>query len=159
MNKVYDEKRRRFLGGRQLEIRPPWALGGDQFFKICTCCRHCLEACPQGILSVDRFGYPLVDFSTGECIFCGQCVESCPEGALLNLGQKPWHHKPFVAESCLSKKGTLCRTCGEACETGAISYPMQDKGFSQPVFDLNRCTGCGACLRSCPVQAITMTMP
>lgn len=159
MKQVHDTKRRIFLRGRKLEIRPPWALEAEHFFEKCTCCQLCLNACPEGILVVDGFGYPLADFSRGECIFCGKCEESCPEGALVNVGQEPWRHKADIGESCLNRKGTLCRTCGEECETRAISYPWQDKGFAQPLVDSERCTGCGACWRLCPVQAITMIMP
>lgn len=159
MSTVHDEKRRSFLRGRQLDIRPPWALEVEEFFKKCSGCHQCLVACPEGILSKDGFGYPLVDFRRGECIFCAKCEESCPEGALLNIGQEPWHHKAHIAESCLNKKGTLCRTCGEECEARAINFPLQDTGFARPLLDRERCTGCGACLRVCPVQAITMIIP
>ncbi len=160
MSKVHGERRRTFLRGRQLEIRPPWALEGEQFFKKCSGCRQCLVACPEGILKADGFGYPLVDFSQGECTFCARCVESCPEGALAKgVGQEPWHHKATIAASCLNGKGTLCRTCGEECETRAIRYPLQDRGFALPLVDRGQCTGCGACLGICPVQAITMIMP
>ncbi len=159
MSMVYDERRRSFLRGRQLDIRPPWALDLEEFFKKCSSCQQCLEACPEGILSIDGFGYPLVDFRQGECTFCGKCEESCPEGALLNVGQGPWHHKAHIAEGCLNSQGTLCRTCGEECGAGAISYPLQDNGFGRPLLDRQRCTGCGACLPVCPVLAITMTMP
>lgn len=156
MSKVHDERRRLFLRGSKLEIRPPWALELEDFFKKCSGCKQCVAVCPEGILTTDDFGYPFVDFRKGACIFCGKCVESCPEGALLTLGNEPWRHKATIAEICLGGKGTLCRTCGEECEAGAISYPWQGKGFSLPLLDLKRCTGCGACLGVCPVQAITM---
>ncbi len=159
MDKVDDRRRRALLGGGQLKIRPPWALEGESFFEKCTCCRQCLTACPEGILTADGFGYPHLDFSRGECNFCGLCVESCSEEALVNRGQQPWRHKAHIAASCLNNTGTLCRTCGEECEPRAISYPLQNTGFALPVVDLERCTGCGACLRGCPVQAITMFMP
>ncbi len=159
MKKNHDESRRAFLRSRPLEIRPPWALELEQFFKRCSCCRQCLEACPEEILFADRFGYPLVDFGRGECSFCGKCVESCPEGALENRGQEPWHHKAHIADNCLNGTGTLCRICGEECETRAITYPLRDKGFARPDLEPGRCTGCGACLRLCPVQAITMVIP
>lgn len=152
-------RRTLLLGGRPLEIRPPWALEGEEFFKKCSCCRQCLDECPEKILVTDRFGYPLVDFRAGECTFCGICAASCPAGALVDKGQEPWHHKAHIDGSCLNAKTTLCRTCGEECETRAISYPWQKEGFALPLLELERCTGCGACLRLCPVQAITMILP
>lgn len=159
MGKGHDEKRRTFLGGGQLEIRPPWALATEDFFKKCSGCLHCLEACPEGIMIADRFGYPLVDFGLGPCTFCGACLACCPTGALVDQGGPPWRHQAAVAAGCLNGSGVLCRICGEECETRAISYPLRDQGFSRPVLDRQRCTGCGACLRLCPVAAITMIIP
>lgn len=82
MGTGHDEKRRTFLGGGQLEIRPPRALATEDFFKKSSGCLHCLEACPEGIVIAHRFGYPLVAFGLGPCTFCGACLACCPVAAI-----------------------------------------------------------------------------
>ncbi len=145
-------KRRALLQGGHYEIRPPWAIELASFFKACTGCNECMEVCPTTIINKDRFGYPLLDFSKGECLFCQKCVTACPTEALI-LTPKPWDYVADIKSSCLSFQGTLCCLCGDACEERAISFKPQLGGMAPPVIG-DSCTGCGACVSICPVQAI-----
>ena len=155
-------KRNLFLRGHQ-EIRPPWSLEGEAFFKTCTRCNLCLEACPEHIIIADKFGFPLLDFRLGQCSFCGLCRQACRDAAVesgklsaFHDDRSPWSITAHISVNCLATRGTLCRTCGEECENRAISFALQSGGFAAPFVDRELCTGCGACFHPCPVQAIRL---
>lgn len=155
---MVDNSRRRFLRGRPrapAPLRPPWALPEGEFTDRCSRCGDCLKACPTHILVPGEGGYPGVDFSRGECTFCGDCRTACPTGALAP-GEIPWRLTLSVAESCLPRSGVECRSCEDACEPAAIRFRPRLGGPSLPDIDLERCTGCGACVSPCPVGAISL---
>lgn len=157
--------RRAFLGIRRSGngdiVRPPWALRNAAFLENCTRCDACIDACPTHLLVRAGGGYPEADFTSGRapqgCTFCGDCLSACKDGALEKIaGQAPWSLQAVIGESCLAARSVVCRTCGEACETRAISFPPRLGGVSLPQLDVAACTGCGACLADCPTQAIAM---
>jgi len=139
-------------------IYPPWSFtSGSNFFARCTRCGQCAEACPEGIISADRDGLPVVKFSDGECTFCGECAEKCMEGALVHTtDEAPWSLKASVTANCLSVQGVMCRACMENCEPQSITFRLATKGRSLPVIDEASCTGCGACVAPCVANAIVM---
>jgi len=147
-------KRRALLQKGHFEIRPPWAIEPDPFFKACTACKACIHCCPTHIITADRFGYPLIDFDKGYCLFCRKCVEACETKALI-AGPSPWNHAATIGATCLARGETLCRLCGETCEYSAIHFKPQVGGMAPPQIN-ESCTGCGACVAICPVQAISM---
>jgi len=152
--------RRQFLRGRfsprQAPLRPPWALAEDAFLAACTRCGDCIRACPQGIL-VEDGGYPRVEFGKGECTFCGDCVAACQPRALQRQDQQPpWRLLPVIAETCLARKGVVCRSCGDVCAAVAIRFRPQLGGSALPEVDPSRCTGCGGCVAPCPARAIEL---
>jgi ferredoxin-type protein NapF len=53
-------------------------------------------------------------------------------------------------------QGTVCRTCSEHCEPGAIRFRLLPAGRAIPLVDEARCNACGECLRVCPVQAMSL---
>ncbi|AYH42021.1 ferredoxin-type protein NapF [Azoarcus sp. DN11] len=141
-------------------LRPPWAIAGGAFEDACTRCGDCLKACPTAILVAGPGGYPGVDFGHGECSFCGDCVTACKAGALRRSdGLAPWRLAAVIAEACLARRGIECRVCGEACGAAAICFRPSRGGVAQPLFDAERCTGCGACQAPCPAGAIAMKNP
>lgn len=144
--------------GKGAPIRPPWSLDEEHFLEACDGCSACIEICPEHILIRGRGRYPQVDFLRGECTFCQRCVEVCKPVALtIEEGQPPWDLKAGVAESCLAIQAVVCRTCGERCDEQAIQFKLTLGGVSRPEVDMLACSGCGACIKPCPVQAITMT--
>lgn len=153
--------RRGFLRGRVHRApplqRPPGALAELFFPKTCTRCGDCVPVCPTGIL-LQKDGFPIVDFSRGECTFCGECVKACKPGALQpwEAGESPWLLRAQVGDACLARRGVECRSCGDACDVFAIRFSPRLGGPPLPQIDTNNCTGCGACVRPCPVQAITL---
>lgn len=155
--------RRGFLRGRiraeAQVLRPPWAVEAALFEARCTRCADCLQACPTGIVVAGPGGFPTVDFGRGECTFCGDCVSACRTRALergAGAG-RPWLLRAAIGDDCLARRGVDCRVCGEVCQAGAIRFRPTVGGVAQPVFDADRCTGCGACHAPCPVGAIALT--
>ena len=156
-----DTQKRRLLFGGRLEIRPPWSVDADLFVRLCNCCGRCIKACPEEILVRDRAGYPRVDFGRGECTFCHLCRNVCLDAAReegregpFHLEERPWQLIARIGSGCLVARGTLCRTCGDVCDGRAIRFIPRGEGFARPEVDVNLCSGCGACGRVCPVQAI-----
>ncbi len=56
-----------------------------QWFSIrCLDCRTCIEACPNGCLTMADDGL-IID--RARCQACGKCAEACPSGALETIGR------------------------------------------------------------------------
>ena len=153
--------RRAFLQGRFSQtkgnaIRPPGAVP-DGFEDACTKCGECLKSCPESILSSDPHGLPVLDPTIAECTFCGVCVDACTTSALRAELIAGWPWRAAVDDStCLSMNGVSCRTCQDSCEPGAIRFKLQTGGRAEPILDMDRCNGCGACVALCPVSAVAL---
>jgi ferredoxin-type protein NapF len=154
--------RRQFLrgdiGNRRSALPPPWFQTEQSFLAHCDQCGDCLTACKTGILERGAGGYPQVNFHNGECSFCAACVQACPTGALVQRpGAAPWSLHAFInTESCLASRGVLCLVCGEHCAAQAIHFPRAAFAIAAPILNRATCTGCGACVASCPAHAITI---
>lgn len=136
-------------------MRPPWALSELPFLEACTKCDECISVCPESIIKKGGGGFPVVDFSGGECTFCKACVESCEYEAFTDpTFAGPWSHTAVVLACCLPRKGIACQSCQDSCEVGAISFTPRLGGPSLPDIDTDTCTGCGACFAVCPSSAI-----
>ena len=146
------------FAGSDRSLRPPWAIEEDRFTDVCDQCGDCIKACPEQIIVRGRGGYPLIEFSNGECTFCGACAESCSSGALVDGGDnRPWDLVARLdAGKCLAYRAIECRSCFDPCATRAIELRHQLGAVSVPVIDADRCTGCGACFGACPTSAIEM---
>ncbi len=150
--------RRAFLRGRFQDthaIRPPGAAPWQSFLEACTRCTDCATACPEQIIAFDADGLPVVDPQAGACTFCGACTEACPTEAL--TAGRPWPWTAKVADTCLSMNGVQCRACEDHCDDRAIRFRLALAGKATPEIDLEACTGCGACVDPCPVNAIALT--
>ena len=140
-------------------IRPPWALPESVFIEKCSRCDDCIKACTDRLIIRGQGGFPEMDFSHGGCDFCSDCVAACEAEALYRPtpDTTPWSYVVSIKDSCLSLKGTLCRTCGDACDKRAIKFSLQVGGRAQPVLNQELCTGCGECLFVCPVKSIEIS--
>ena len=141
----------------QQAVRLPWVRDELEFVDGCTRCGDCISACSENIIIKGDGGFPELSFIRGECIFCTDCVQSCNEDLFISLDDNPWSLKAQVTDDCLSYKNVVCVICKEQCETLAISFIPRAGSVSPPVLDLEKCTGCGACVKPCPGQAIKLS--
>jgi len=144
--------------GKEKPLRPPWAIDESLFTEICTNCGECISHCPTHIIKAARANFPVVDFSSAECLFCEECLDVCKPQALLKSDHKqPWALKATIDNTtCLAHQGVECRSCYDPCETRAIMMPPRLGGISIPIISKYNCTGCGACVSVCPVDAVTI---
>ena len=168
-----DVSRRHFLRGSFLSslqteqqkiqgfngIRPPWSKDNQVFIQHCTRCDDCIEVCETHILIKGEGGFPQVQFSQGECTFCHKCVDVCKQPIFRLIEEKPWEHKVEITSLCLTQQKIECRSCQDNCLVNAIRFRLQIGGVAQPMVNVDNCNGCGACLNSCPVNAIKITYP
>jgi ferredoxin-type protein NapF len=151
-----------FAGGKA-PPRPPWAVEELVFLDTCTRCNECLNRCPTGIIVAGSGGFPVVDFSRGECSFCDTCTAHCEPGALSRVararGEQAWDRQAHFTEACLSRSGVVCRSCADRCATRAIRFRPQAGGAFLPRLEPALCNGCGACVAPCPAGAVEIHMP
>jgi ferredoxin-type protein NapF len=157
-----DRSRRAFLFGAEADVqadaafRLPWALR-EVFADLCTGCGDCVTACPEGIVTLDEKNRPVVDFRRGSglCSFCGACADVCREPIFsARTAMPPWTIRVIIGDDCLTHDGVMCQTCKDACGDGAIRFTYAAGRIAEPQVDLERCTGCGACIAPCPASAI-----
>lgn len=141
----------------QQPIRLPWVRDEAEFVDTCSRCGNCINTCQEKIIVKGDGGFPEINFNRGECTFCTDCVKSCEEDLFTSLDDHPWSLKVLITDECLSVKNVICVVCKEQCETEAISFIPKYKSVSQPVLLSEKCTGCGACVKPCPVQAIKLS--
>ncbi len=152
---VNTSKRRLFTRKNDQQImRPPWLKKTQVFTDECTRCGKCIETCETKIIQSGSGGFPFVDFSIDECTFCYQCAKACPEQLFLEQSAPPWNAKASVSDTCLTKHNVECRSCGDMCDTMAIQFKMAIGKTAQISLDEEKCTGCGACVASCPTTSI-----
>jgi len=137
-------------------LRLPWTLKISDFTERCTRCNQCVIRCPEKIIRNGDGGFPELDFAYGECTFCEECVDSCNNVTFIEKDQAPWDLTINITENCLAFKNVHCITCQEQCETEAISFVYQAGKIPQPVISQHSCSGCGACIKPCPTNAINL---
>jgi len=146
--------------GRHPSIRPPWAVDEGEFTERCTRCGDCIVACPSHIVVNGPGRFPQIDFFRGECTFCGRCASACRAGALrFDACSSPWQLVARITDRCVTLNGVVCRSCGDACETHAIRFELRSGGVAAPELRPDGCSGCGACLATCPGNAIEIGRP
>jgi ferredoxin-type protein NapF len=159
MSAAPDRSRRALFFGQSAAepmLRPPWALTEPDFLDTCTGCGACVERCPEQVLVRAAAGYPVFDPRLGECTFCGECAQACTPRALdRTTVAEPWHRLAVVGDACLPRHGVVCSSCRDACPEQAIRFPLAT-ALPVPSIDAECCTGCGACVSVCPVDAIVL---
>lgn len=137
-------------------IRPPWSGAERHFTERCTRCNACLSACETGVLRTGAGGFPELDFSRADCTFCYACASICPQPLFNARSDAPWDYQLELSAQCLAFQRTECRCCQDVCETRAILFSPVPAGVAIPHLEHERCTTCGACLRACPVAALSL---
>jgi ferredoxin len=147
-------------------LRPPGAVGEEQFMSLCIRCGNCAQTCPSDIIQPD-FGAsgvpglfsPTLRFDRDYCREgCCRCGPVCPSGALAKLALT--NKREYIIglarvdlNTCLLANGRECTACIQRCPYAALAMHSVDGGFSnEPRLDLPKCNGCGACEAVCPVR-------
>jgi len=153
--------------GNHSQIRPPSSLPMDEYLLTCIRCGNCIGSCPTGILfqqtdvNLMAFLAPAVDFSESYCLpECKHCGDVCPSGALKRFSLEEKKDLMMATasvdyENCLLYKHKECNQCKQYCTYDAVSYELQPGLMNPiPIFDREKCVGCGACKIVCPENVI-----
>ena len=146
--------------GRRGRLKPGEALSlpwtdAARVMERCTACGACARACPQDIIAIVGGTHPEIAFSA-PCTFCGACADACPEDVFDTERDPPWQAVAVVGEGCFEPMGIACRACEDACEARALRARPRLGGTADMTVDAEACTGCGACVPVCPVDAIAV---
>lgn len=152
-------------------LRPPGALGEDDFLSACIRCGLCVRDCPYDTLKLAELGEdgpatgtPYFTARDVPCEMCDDipCVAACPTGALDpeldNIDDAQMGTAVLVdQENCLNFLGLRCDVCYRVCpvideaitlETSHNTRSGKHAIFA-PTVHADRCTGCGLCEKSC----------
>lgn len=167
-NKIENPSRRRLFRGKLSpptpSLRLPWVISEQHFIDNCSQCGDCISACETNIITKDDAGFPTINFSDNECTFCNKCHVSCQEPLFLdkkevqNKDIPPWPALLDINEQCLAKNQVYCQSCKDVCETNAIVFDFKSSSIPAPTVNLADCTQCGACVSTCPQDAISLKL-
>jgi ferredoxin-type protein NapG len=164
---------RRSLALAPAAIRPPGALGEQEFLGACIRCGVCVRDCPYKILDLARLeqdvttGTPFFVARHGPCEMCEDipCVKACPTGALdhklTDINRSRMGLAVLVDhETCLNFLGLRCEVCYRVCPLidKAITLEPQHNERTQrhalllPTVHSDHCTGCGKCESACVLE-------
>jgi MauM/NapG family ferredoxin protein len=166
-------------------IRPPGSLIEEDFLARCVRCGQCMKICPNNALhpATLETGWegiftpvlvPRIGYCEHTCVLCGH---ACPTGAILPLDIKTKIGDAdtpptrigtafFDKGRCLPwAMGTTCIVCEEWCPTSPKAIWLEEvevkdrNGHATMLklahVDPDKCTGCGACEKVCPVAGKT----
>lgn len=143
-------------------LRPPGALGEDEFFDKCARCFKCGNACPNDCIEfyeigdgIDRAYTPYIRARSRGCTLCGKCGEVCPTGALqpIKTTREGWKETVSMGvarvnkDMCYSYHGRTCGACYRACPLAGEA--MKIGVFEKPLVQTDVCVGCGLCEQAC----------
>lgn len=141
---------------RQKILRPPYYRDENAFHKGCMECedKPCATVCEEQIIIIGEDGTPKLDLSVSGCTFCDDCAIACEFDVLHVEAMKKIEVKIEInVLECMSWHKTMCFSCKDPCAENAIEF----LGMFRPTINEEKCTSCGLCMHTCPVQAIKIT--
>ncbi len=148
-------------------LRPPGAVGEEDFLKICIRCRKCEEVCPYESIKAAhgewglRMGTPFIYPRDIPCYLCDDlpCIDSCTTNALEPVRSKEDVRMgvAVIDETlCFAYNGILCRACYERCPIYREAIKLEQELY--PVVHEDMCVGCGICEQVCPAEPVPITI-
>ena len=144
---------------RPATILPPGAGSRLEFNLKCVACGRCISHCPTGVLRqsvrLSSFGQPEMFFQEGFCrMSCGyKCASACPVGALRPRSKA---NRKKLHFGLATVRADLClrETEGVACKACLRKCPLNAITIEGdvPVVDPDVCVGCGACEHVCAAR-------
>jgi ferredoxin len=89
------------------------------------------------------------------CVGCSTCAKNCPSGA--SQRGDTFDVNQLLSAPADSRRGALgaaLRRIARHEPAAAIAVPERVTVFRTIFYDEEKCLGCGACARNCPVEAI-----
>jgi MauM/NapG family ferredoxin protein len=148
-------------------LRPPGALGEEEFLTHCTRCTACQEACPYQ--SIRRLGpefgraagTPAIIPHESPCYLCEDmpCISACEPLALRHIprGDVRMGTARIDLSACYVALGQRCDYCVSRCPLGRNAIAFGSNGL--PIVKSPGCAGCGVCGYLCPADVITINPP
>ena len=140
----------------------PGCAGSVAAFRTkCVGCQLCLKECRHHVLNIstrlDHLLKPELDFRLGWCPpECDRCGAVCPAGALKLMTER---EKLKVRLGIAKWHGQNClATKGVTCNACLRHCPVKaitHDAQGRPVVDNAKCIGCGACEYHCPARPAT----
>jgi ferredoxin-type protein NapG len=160
-------------GGSGVPVRPPGALGEDEFLSACLRCGLCVQACPYDTLKLATMlspvatGTPYFTARQIPCEMCEDipCVVACPSGALdpqlTDITEARMGTAVLIDhETCLNWQGLRCDVCYRICpliDEAITLEPVHNQRTGVhakfiPTVHSDTCTGCGKCEEACVLE-------
>lgn len=134
--------------------------------ESCNQCDLCGTAC-HGAAAAE----PGQGWKPAECLGCLNCTDSCNRDGLGFRLVWPWRRKPAVEGVDLSKRAVLASAVGGLVALALLRANPQSRGLTaaEPRYNpnlvrppgarperefLQRCTGCGLCMKVCPTGGL-----
>ncbi len=145
-----------------MTLRPPGAVGEDEFLAACTRCFKCSNVCPNDCIKtfdlksgLDKAFTPYIKARERGCTLCGECADVCPTGALkpFKTTRQGWLDSVAMGTArvnksmCFSYHGRTCGACYQACPLAGTA--MKIGIFETPIVVAEDCVGCGLCEQAC----------
>jgi ferredoxin len=157
-------------------IRPPGAVGEDEFLAKCIRCGECMKVCPTNAIhpALSEGGMaglwaPVLKMKIGYCDYeCTLCSQACPTHAIQKLTVEEKQKLRigtafFDRNRCLPyASARSCIVCEEHCPTPKKAIWFQEvqvmkpdgtyATVKQPRLNPDLCIGCGICETKCPIS-------
>ncbi len=149
--------------GKRL-LRPPGAVGEQEFLGRCIRCYQCGEVCPNGCIEFHGLdaglavvATPYIHARSQGCVACMKCTQVCPTGALQPVDPDPDTVMATVKMGVARLNKDMCYSYADPPRTCGVCYracPFPGKAmsiglFEQPTVHTDHCIGCGLCEQSC----------
>lgn len=133
--------------------------------EACNECGLCATPCHGA--AAETFGG---QWKPAECLGCLNCTPACPKESLGWTVQLPWRREPALSRVGISRRGAIAAAAGGLAALAFFRATPQARGKkynpalirppgARPEREfLQRCTGCGLCMKVCRTGGLQPTL-